>query len=412
LYALVVLTDSPDYVVWTAQKGQTTLNNQLVSVNPYVGTLYKSQNAMEYVPYLNEDMMFELSRCVFNTSSATFSLQSEKQTSTKYIDRFRLLEKSIQTQSSSPISIKYSFISKPVGASKETSYRNIEPQTIYNMADDTFYSIGNRRKEILNKGDFTVKLEMSTSDDSVTPLVSLESLSLNCWENFIDNGEIDSEDFNIIKSGAGYANSNTITITSSTGEGALVYMSCDAVNGNVLSANVVSSGIGYTDDFTISYPDTSTTANVTANAVISLNSEFDSSGGPCLARYITKPIILSDGFDAGDLRVFLSANKPVGTEVHVFYKILSGSDTTNFADRSYGKFECFNPTIAGSIDENEFREYEYRPSLTEDQVTYISDGGVTYDTFKTFAIKIVMTSEDASVVPRIRDLRIIALPAG
>jgi len=412
LYAVVILTDSPDYVVWTAQKGQITLNNQLVSINPYIGTLYKSQNAMEYVPYLNEDLMFELNRCVFNTSTATFALQSEKQNSVKYIDRFRLLEKSIQTQSSSPISIRYSFISKPVGSSKETGYRSIDPRTIYNMSDDTLYSIGSRRKEILEKGDFTVRLEMSTSDDSVTPLVSLESLSLNCWENFIDNGEIDNEDFNIIKSGAGYANSNTITITSSTGEGALVFMSCDDVNGNVLSANVISSGIGYTDNFTISYPDTGNTPNVTSNAVITLNSEFDSSGGPCLARYITKPIVLTDGFDAGDLRVFLSANKPVGTEVHVFYKILSGSDTTNFADRSYGKLECFNPTVAGSIDENEFREYEYRPSLTEDLVTYTSDTGVTYDTFKTFAIKIVMTSQDPSVVPRVRDLRIIALPAG
>jgi hypothetical protein len=412
LYALVILTDSPDYVVWTAEKGQTTLTNQNVSVNPYVGTLYKSQNAMEYVPYLNEDLMFEMNRCKFTTGTSTFALQSEKQTSTRYIDRFRLIEKSLKTLSDSPISIKYSFISKPVGASKETSYRNVNPSTIYNMADDTFYSIGNRRKEILNKNDFTVKLEIGTLNDSVTPLVSLESLQLNIWENFIDNGEITVDDFNIIKPGAGYANSNVITVTSTTGEGALVFLSCDAVNGNVLSINVSSSGVGYTDDFTISYPDTGNTPNVTSNASITLNSEFDSSGGPCLARYITKPIVLTDGFDAGDLRIFLSANKPVGTEIHVFYKILSGSDNTNFADRPYGKFECFNPTVSGSINESEFREYEYRPSLSEDLVSYISDSGVNYDTFKTFSIKIVMTSEDPSVIPRIKDLRVIALPAG
>jgi hypothetical protein len=412
LYALVILTDSPDYIVWTAEKGQTTLNNQNVSVNPYVGTLYKSQNAMEYVPYLNEDLMFELNRCVFNTGTATFSLQSEKQSSIKYIDRFRLLEKSIQTQSSSPISIKYSFISKPVGSSKETVYRNINPSAIYNMSDDTLYSIGNRRKEILNKGDFTVRLEISSSDDSVTPLVSLESLSLNCWENFIDNGEIDEEDFNIIKTGAGYANSNVIMISSTTGSGALVYLECDATNGNVVGVNVASSGTGYTDNFTISYPDTSNTPNVTSNTILTLNSEFDSSGGPCLARYITKPIQLADGFDAGDLRVFLSSNKPVGTEVHVFYKILSESDNSNFIDRPYGKLECFNPTVGASIDENEFREYEYKPSLTSDELNYTSDAGVTYDSFKTFSIKIVMTSQDPSVVPRVRDLRIIALPNG
>ncbi len=48
LYALVVLTDSPQYSLWVAEKGGTTVNNQYVSVNPYVGTLYKSQNAMEF----------------------------------------------------------------------------------------------------------------------------------------------------------------------------------------------------------------------------------------------------------------------------------------------------------------------------------------------------------------------------
>jgi hypothetical protein len=102
----------------------------------------------------------------------------------------------------------------------------------------------------------------------------------------------------------------------------------------------------------------------------------------------------------------------LGTEVHVFYKILSSSDTTNFSDRRYNKLENFNPTVGASTNTNEFREYEYRPSLTENEVNYISDGGVTYDTFKTFAIKIVMTSQDPSVIPRIKDLRIIALPAG
>jgi hypothetical protein len=412
LYALVILTDSPNYIVWTAEKGQTTTTNQNVSVNPYVGTLYKSQNAMEYVPYLNEDLMFELNRCVFQTGTATFSLQSEKQSRTYNIDRFRLLETSIIGLSDSPVSVNYSFISKPVGSTKETVYRNITPSLTYDMADDNLYSIGNRRKEILNQGDFTVSLAMNSTDDAVSPLVSLESLFLNAWENFIDNGEIDPEDFNIITPGAGYSNSNSVIITSSTGTGANVRFITDGVNGNVIAFNVISSGFNYTDDFTITYPDDAdASGNITANAVVTLNSEFDSSGGPCLARYITKPITLADGFDAGDLRVFLGANKPAGTEVHVFYKILSSSDTTSFKDRPYQKMESFNPILSPSINPDEFREYEYHPSITSDEVSYTSDNGVTYDSFKTFSIKILMTSEDPSVIPRVKDLRVIALPA-
>jgi hypothetical protein len=107
----------------------------------------------------------------------------------------------------------------------------------------------------------------------------------------------------------------------------------------------------------------------------------------------------------------LAANKPSGTEVYVFCKVLSGSDVTQFKDRPYQKLECFNPTVSPSIKVNEFREYEYRPSLTENQLIYTSQDGVTYDTFKYFSIKIVMTSKDTCVVPRIKDLRVIALPS-
>ena len=413
LYAAVILTNSPDYQLWVAEKGALTTTNKTVSQNPYVGTLYKSQNSMEYVPFLNEDLMFTLNRCKFVTNtSAYFSLDSEKPPKTYYIDKFRLLETSIKPTSDFPVASNYYFISTPIGGAKETQYRSLIPQMKYDCALDSKYTLGSRRKELVDKGDFTVKYQIATNTDTISPIVSLESLYLNVWENFIDNAEINNEDFNIINPGSGYANSNTIIINSSTGEGATVFMSCDGVKGNVLSMNVASTGFGYLDNFTISYPNANTTANVTSNASIVLNSEYDSSAGPCLAKYITKPVVLADGFDAGDLRVYMSVNKPSGTEVTVFYKILSSSDSTVFKDVRYQKMECFNPTTSVSITDSDFFEFEFRPSLTVDQATYTSDKGVTYDNFKTFAVKIVMTSSDPAVVPSVKDLRIIALPAG
>ena len=405
LYALVILCDSPDYVVWTAEKGKITTAGQYVSINPYVGTLYKSQNSMEYVPYINEDLMFILNKCVFSSTPANFVLRTPNFDRKYYIDKFRLLDRGITLLSNEAFTTNYSFISKPVDSVKETIYRAIEPRVTYFMGNDTKYPIGFRRKEIQSSGDFSVRYQISSSDTSVSPMVALEGMHLNAWENFIDNGDINEEDFNIISPGTGYSNSNTITVSSTSGSGALIYLNVDP-SGNVLSLNVAATGSGYLDDFSISVPVTS------SNAQIVLNSEYDSSGGPCLARYITKPITLADGFDSGDLRLFLSANKPTGTEVTVFAKVLSSSDSTTFKDRSYIKLECVNPTNFAAIKENEFIEYEFRPSLTQDQLTYVADNGIVYDNFKTFAIKIVMTSLDPSVVPRIKDLRIIALPAG
>jgi hypothetical protein len=246
---------------------------------------------------------------------------------------------------------------------------------------------------------------MSTTNDAVSPIISEESLHLNVWENFLDNAEITSDDFTIIAPGSGYSNANLITITSSTGVGANANVTVDA-NGNVVAVYVTSPGSGYLDDFEISYY-----THPTTPATIVLNSEFDSSGGPCLARYITKPIKLADGYEAGDLRVFLSANKPGVSEVSVFYKVLSDSDGTEFDDRPYQKMVCINPTATPSQDLTTYREYEYRPSASVNQVTYTGTNGVTYDTFKTFAIKIVLTSSDPAIPPSVRDLRIIATPA-
>ena len=414
LYALVVMTDTPDYSLWVAEKGATTTRNEFVGVNPYIGTLYKSQNSMEYVPIINEDMMFVMNRCVFDSSTANFSLQSEAQTEAYALDKFRLIETTIEPISNSPITLNHSFTAKPVGyvlTPPGTQFRTFSPHVTYSMGNDDLFVVGSRRKELQYQGDVTVNIERASADDAISPVISLESLYLNAWENFVDDGIIEATDFNIIAPGAGYSNSNTITITSSTGSGAEIYLIVDGVHGNVIGINVASSGSGYTDDFTISYPNTGTTANVTSNASIVLNSEYDSSGGICDAKYITKPITLADGFDAGDLRIFLSANKQGNSEIEVFYKILSSTDTTSFKDRPYVKMECYNPTTTASKNDFDFREYEYRPSLTTNAVTYTSDSGTTYDSFKTFAIKIVMTSNDTTIVPKVKDLRIIALPA-
>ena len=406
LYALVVLTDSPEYSLWVAEKGKTTIRNEFVAVNPYVGTLYKSQNSMEYVPFINEDMMFVMNRCVFNTGTASFSLQSEGQSMSYFMDKFRVIQTAIDTLSNAPVTVEHSFISRPVGGSLETSYRAISPYVEYSMGDDDYYSIGYRRKQISDQGDFTLKISMSTDDNAITPVVSLESLYLNAWENFIDNASISSSDFNIIAHGSHYSNTDTITVNSTSGSGSDIKLVVDGPNGNVVGINVISGGGSYLDDYDI----TINTSTGTGASIV-LNSEYDSSGGPCNARYITKPVTLADGFDAGDLRVFLSANKQGNARIDVFFKMLASSDNTDFKDRPYQKMECINPTTTPSQTAYDFREYEYRPSATLNAVTYTSTDGVVHDTFKTFAIKIIMTSDDETIIPRVKDLRIIALPA-
>jgi hypothetical protein len=322
----------------------------------------------------------------------------------------RLLETSIVPAGTK---IDHSIVMRTIDEIKETTYRGISAQQTISFENDDLYVVGSRRKLLGNQGDFRIKYDLTTESSYVSPVVSVENAYLNIWENFIDNAEINSGDIAIVNAGTGYGNSNVIAITDSTGTGFTANVSCDA-SGNIISFTVNAVGSGYIDDFNtieLQQNASSTAAASGSGAEIVINSEYDSTGGPCLARYITKPIVLADGFDAGDLRVFLSINNPVGTEVDIFYKIKSNSDETDIKDLTYQKLVCVNPTGVPSSSPIDYRDFEFRPSATVNAVTYTSPTGVTYDTFKTFLIKIVLRSQDGAMYPKCKDLRIIAVPA-
>ncbi len=139
---------------------------------------------------------------------------------------------------------------------------------------------------------------------------------------------------------------------------------------------------------------------------LTTNESDKPSGGSALAKYITRRVTLSDGFDATDIKAYLTMNKPAGVNVYVYYKILSQYDPEPFDDKDWTAMPQTSQANSVSLTETDFIEYEFDPTGTN--VNYTS-GGATYTTFKTFAIKIVMTSTSTTKVPRIQDVRIIAL---
>ncbi|SVC80812.1 uncharacterized protein METZ01_LOCUS333666, partial [marine metagenome] len=59
-----------------------------------------------------------------------------------------------------------------------------------------------------------------------------------------------------------------------------------------------------------------------------------------------------------------------------------------------------------SASETDVNEYVFRSSANN--VSYTSSN-VTYDKFKTFAIKIVLGSASTSVIPKVKDMKAVAL---
>ena len=133
-------------------------------------------------------------------------------------------------------------------------------------------------------------------------------------------------------------------------------------------------------------------------------SELTSKDGLASAKYITKMVTLNEDFDADGLTVYIDTNKPLGTYIEVFYKVLNKYDfSTPFNNLGWTKMTLITP-VTQSSDTVTFDEETYQNL----NITYTNGSGTLYTDFKYFAIKMVMYSDNPCVVPRIRNFRAIA----
>ena len=156
------------------------------------------------------------------------------------------------------------------------------------------------------------------------------------------------------------------------------------------------------------------------NAVVNdvSDDETQPTGGGALAKYISRPVVLTT--NATYLKVFLTSNKPANTNVLVYYKVLSADDSSSLTSKPWVQMQQVSPAASTfSTNPTNFQEYQFLP-YANNCVTNISGGidynsiaytynGVTYTNFIEYAIKIVLLSPDATQLPLVSDLRIMAL---
>jgi hypothetical protein len=69
-YAFRVMSSSKNYEMYTARMGQTTLDSaRLISKQPYLGSMFKSQNSTTWTAEQNEDVKFTINRAKFTTGT-------------------------------------------------------------------------------------------------------------------------------------------------------------------------------------------------------------------------------------------------------------------------------------------------------------------------------------------------------
>jgi hypothetical protein len=325
-YSLVLTANTQDYQVFISEVGQTELNGtQKVNKQPYLGSLFKSQNASTWEANQNQDLKFLIRRATF-ASTGTVEFNIAGPAATDYHTLF------IKNSVILPTGTAVEWAAKAWygGSSFDTNWVPININQDVNFAELRQLAAA----ASTGTGDPSLRLRatLTTNNTAISPAVDAAALSVVTVLNTINNDSTDE---------AG-----------------------------------------------------------------------SKSGGNAIAKYISKPISLADGFEASNICVTVDINRPSGTNVYVYYKTLPTEKQTPIDDESWVIMEQ-EKSVAISTSAFDFKEYRFFPlnafTLTPGNTYRVPQDSPITTRFNAFQIKIVMLSSSQTATPRLRDLRIIAL---
>jgi hypothetical protein len=457
LYAMIVQSSSNEYNLYCASNGDTALPSSVknfatdpypssitkIATAPYVGSLFLSQNSQTWQADQNQSLMFTIERAKFDITKTP----SIRMVIPKKMPQRKLVENQIDYYTNannmsnlvgvtsnqdmlvdafnvtttdfvpSSTAITYTYSAK-LQSNTYTSEVNVNPGKYGTTMYEHIYLNDNKGERIIEANSttsFSLYGYLESRDDAVSPIISDAGTSVFTIQYDINNCPLSNGLISITNNGSGYnANLTSVTVSAPTGKnGSQAYARANVVGGIIDAIYITTAGSGYIETPTVTIVDANSTPGTGATAVIT--GETSVKGGPAATRYITKKVVLEGGFDSGDLSVYLSAYRPVGTDINVYYKVLSRSDTQEFDD-GYWQLMTKTKSCDGTYSQarEDLHEYTFAPGTSgKDQgyVSYVGNNGQTYYTFSQFAIKVVLTTTDKTLVPFLSDLRCIALPS-
>jgi len=146
-------------------------------------------------------------------------------------------------------------------------------------------------------------------------------------------------------------------------DSAIVKSKSNEISGSTLTKSFTAS-LAYSSAFA----DTSPVIDINPSSIIvsKFNINNDSSNentryGNAQSKYVSKRLILNDGLDAEDIKVYVRAFRPAGTDVEVYAKILNTSDGESFESKTWSQLQLTTSSslFSSSLNDNDIKEYEY-----------------------------------------------------
>jgi hypothetical protein len=449
LYAFVLRSNSSGYTLWCAQQNDTPLassvkdlptdatptNLSKIAKSPYIGTLFESQNGINYDADQTRDMMFVINRCSFSTSvsptlkfivpdglnksSLAESSGSKNYSANVVYDQYNLSVSQLKPEKTN---IKYTSQTMLNTTFLLEESKIVSPGDYATRAASDIYLNDFNGKRVItldnSRNSYYLNAQLSTDDERVSPVISDDGTNIYTVKNIINNMPISNSIITITGGGTGYLSgangklSGNITVSApNEADGVQAIVEGYATSGVLTSIYVTTPGSGYTKNPTISI-----SAANTAPANVTVYGETSVSGGNGLVRYQTVPVTLAAGNDSGDMRVYFTAYRPTNTKIFVYYKIISRDDTLIIEEANWQQLTSISKSVRYSTSRDDLIEFELAPGTSGVAQNYVSytnpKNGLIFNDFYKYAIKVVMASADSTFAPFLKDIRVIALPSG
>jgi hypothetical protein len=415
-YALVIIpgSDSPNYNVWTARLGDTVIGtDRIISKQAGVGVLFISSDGRTFTPYQEYDLKYTLKTANFDNLGTIVFTNGDTDWMTIANTSGRFIEgENISANLTSNLVSSDSNYGNTAGSGLfEDYYEGDTTSIVINPVNEPFTAGSYIRGEESGTTAQIVSIDDIIADSSFLKSEHLEQIGTEYsvalrgrnTAGILDptSKEVDlNETINFVEPKKIYSYSNEQALLSGT-KTATATITLNSAQENVSPA--------FDDDKFSSY-------QITNLINTDITDEDGVKGGNALAKYITRRVTLEDGLDAEDMNVYLDAYKPPGTQIYVYYKIHNASDDETFEEKSWKLMqqETSQDTYSTPQDFDDQKEFKYvipSSDLTGDsgEVQYTNASGATYTGFLTFSVKVVLTASVTSDVPRITDVRVIAL---
>jgi hypothetical protein len=242
-YAIVVRSDSDQYMVYTAELGGSVIgSNAKVGKQPYAGSFFKSQNASTWTESPFEDLMFRLNKALWtaNTTSPMSGVivaQGVAPTSNLSFDSVEFYPHDVNFSDVTSTRFQVDILPMNLTTFDLTGQVAVRYDVIPNTwgplqnrsmvqgygGSDAANNVGGRvfpfsGPSIDAANTMAVLMTLATKSPDVAPYVDLKKINALCVQHNINNMGLGSADIVIQNAGAGYlANLQSGTVTTSSG---------------------------------------------------------------------------------------------------------------------------------------------------------------------------------------------------